>query len=619
MKTNNKKNKPREKGQFLRVLKTMFKYNPWQVILIPFLIIISGAALVVGNYLLQPLIDDVIKPAMTNPINFESKLISFLLVMGAFYLAGVIASFLFQFLVVKVAQKTILKIRNEAFEKLQYLSVSYFDKSKKGDIMSRFTNDTEMLRNAISTSIPGLISSIVQITIAGVALVMSSWQLSLISIFSLIIIMFVIGKIGKKIGTKFKLQQEELGKINGFMEEIINGQKVVKVFNYEKRALDDFKQRNEEFRKVATKAQGLGNIMMPLVFNMGLIQYAIVAIIAGVLAIKGLIPMSVGTITSFLMLSRNFTNPLMQVADQISMMFMGLNASKRVFEITDMTPEQDFGKVSLVNYDIDDNGNFVESNNHENWAWKKDNNYIPLKGDIVLSDVTFSYVENKNVLKHIDVYAHAGQKVAFVGKTGAGKTTITNLINRFYEINSGSITYDGIDIKEIKKSDLRRSLGIVLQDTNLFTGTVRENIKYSMPNASDEEMINAAKLANAHTFIKRLPQGYDTILTSNGDGLSQGQRQLISIARATLYDAPVMVLDEATSSIDSRTEVLVQKGTDRLMQNRTVFVIAHRLSTIQNSDAIMLLKDGNIIERGNHNSLIDKKGEYYKLYTSSFE
>ncbi|MBR2723863.1 MAG: ABC transporter ATP-binding protein, partial [Ruminococcus sp.] len=511
------------------------------------------------------------------------------------------------------------------YSHMQTLPIKYFDTHTHGDIMSHYTNDAETLRQMISQSIPQLMSSIITIVVYLIIMLITNVWLTLFVLLFVGLTLMVTGRVAGKSGKYFGMQQKELGKENGYIQEMINGQKVIKVFNHEEKVKEDFDTLNDTLCDVSYKAHKFVNILGPITGNMGHLQYVLIAVVGGIIAISGFDPnLTLGAIVSFLLYSKSFTMPINQVAQQASSIVMALAGAERIFALIDEQSEEDEGYVTLVNAKIE-NGKITESNKRTGmWAWKHPHEdgtttYTELKGEVRFFDVDFAYVEGKTVLHDVSLYAEPGQKVAFVGATGAGKTTITNLINRFYDIEDGKIRYDGININKIKKADLRRSLGIVLQDTNLFTGTVMDNIRYGKLDATEEEVIAAAKLANAHGFISRLPQGYDTVLENNGANLSQGQRQLISIARAAIADPPVMILDEATSSIDTRTEALVQRGMDALMHGRTVFVIAHRLSTVQNSDVIMVLDKGRIIEHGSHDELIEKKGQYYRLYTGAFE
>ena len=527
---------------------------------------------------------------------------------------------------VVIAQGTLKKIRDTMFAKMQKLPIRYFDTVPHGDVMSHFTNDTDTLEQMISQSLPQLVSSILSLITVTISMIALSWQLTLFIFIFVFIMLRITMSITKKSGNYFMGQQETLGKVNGYIEEMINGQKVVKVFNYEDRAKKNFDELNENLYSNMVNANKFANILMPILNNLGNLEYVLVAIIGAFLAISGKVPtLTIGTIASFLALTRSFNQPIKNVSSQANTVVMAIAGATRIFKLIDEEPEVDEGYVTLVNAKIDENGNITETPERTGrWAWKHPHHdgrleYVELKGHIEMENVNFGYEPNKEILHNISLYAKPGQKIAFVGATGAGKTTITNLINRFYDIEDGKIRYDGINIKKIKKEDLRRSLGLVLQDTNLFTGTIKDNIKYGKLDATDEEVIEAAKIANAHEFISMLPNGYDTMLTQNGSQLSQGQRQLLAIARCAINDPPVMILDEATSSIDTRTEKLVQEGMDKLMNGRTVFVIAHRLSTVRNSKAIMVLEHGNIIERGTHEQLLEEKGQYYQLYTGAFE
>jgi len=539
-----------------------------------------------------------------------------------------VATFLQSYLMVAVTQGIQKKIRDDMFTKMQTLPLRYFDSNTAGNIMSRYTSDIDTLRQMISQSIPQAVSAVVTLVVIFVTMLIESWILTIVAMVTIFAVVFTTKTLAGKSAKFFVGQQRSLGHLNGYIEEMITGQKVVKVFNHEQAAKDDFDQRNEELCRNAYAAGKFSNMMGPINNNLGYVQYAILAIVGGILCvtfINGQPILSLGSLMAFMVLSRNFNMPINQISMQLNAIIMALAGAERIFELMDQEPEVDNGYVTLVNANIDENGNITESAQRTgHWAWKHPHGdgtltYTELKGDITMYNVDFGYVPEKQVLHDVTLYANPGQKIAFVGATGAGKTTITNLINRFYDIADGKIRYDGININKIKKADLRRSLGVVLQDTNLFTGTVMDNIRYGNLSATDKECIHAAKLANAHDFITRLPKGYDTELTGNGANLSQGQRQLIAIARAAVADPPVMILDEATSSIDTRTEKLVQDGMDKLMAGRTVFVIAHRLSTVKNSNCIMVLDHGKIIERGTHDDLIAQKGTYYQLYTGAFE
>jgi len=545
--------------------------------------------------------------------------------MAIIFLFGVVATLSQNLIMNFITQGMLRSTRDDMYSHMQTLPIKYFDTHTHGDIMSHYTNDAETLRQMISQSIPQLMSSIITIVVYLVIMLITNVWLTLFVLLFVGLTLMVTGRVAGKSGKYFGMQQKELGKENGYIQEMINGQKVIKVFNHEEKVKEDFDTLNDTLCDVSYKAHKFVNILGPITGNMGHLQYVLIAVVGGIIAISGFDPnLTLGAIVSFLLYSKSFTMPINQVAQQASSIVMALAGAQRIFALIDEQSEEDEGYVTLVNAKIE-NGEIVETEERTGmWAWKHPHEdgtttYTELKGEVRFFDVDFAYVEGKTVLHDVSLYAEPGQKVAFVGATGAGKTTITNLINRFYDIEDGKIRYDGININKIKKADLRRSLGIVLQDTNLFTGTVMDNIRYGKLDATEEEVIAAAKLANAHGFISRLPQGYDTVLENNGANLSQGQRQLISIARAAIADPPVMILDEATSSIDTRTEALVQRGMDALMHGRTVFVIAHRLSTVQNSDVIMVLDKGRIIERGSHDELIEKKGQYYRLYTGAFE
>lgn len=596
----------------------MSKHKIW--LLIVFIcIIISGIASVSGQLFLQSLIDDYISPLLLEENPVFTNLLKALFGIGFVYLIGVVSTFISNRLLVNISQGVLKDIRNQMFSHMQTLPISYFDNNTHGDIMSHYTNDTDTLMQMISQSLPNLVSSIITIIAVLFGMLHLSIVLTLIVIIGVIVMLKVSKNVASKAGKYFVEQQDSLGKLNGYIEEMIDGVKVVKVFTHEEIAKKDFDKVNSLLCENATKANIHANTLMPIMHNIGNVVYVIIAIVGGLLAInnKGL---TLGAIASFLSLSKSFMNPIGMMAGQVNSIIVALAGASRIFSLMDEKSEENDGKIKLVYATLKDN-ELVESNNYTGcWAWKLSNKeLIELKGDVRFNDVTFGYNSDKMVLKDINLYAKPGQKIAFVGATGAGKTTITNLINRFYDINEGSITYDGINIKDINKKDLRKSLGIVLQDTNLFTGTIMENIKYGNHKATFEDVIKAAKLANADSFINLLPDGYNTVLKGNGSNLSQGQRQLLAIARSALLNPPVMILDEATSSIDTRTEKIVQDGMDKLMENRTVFVIAHRLSTVRNSKAIMVLENGKIIERGEHEQLLEEKGKYYELYTGAFE
>ena len=608
-----------------RLLSYMKQYRATMIVVIV-CILLSAVAQVAASKSLQYVVDDYITPMLGVSSPDFGPLVRFLCLMACVYIVGMVSSFLYNFLMVKVGQGTQKSIRDAMFTHMQCLPIRYFDTHPVGDTMSRYTNDIDTLRQMISQAIPQCISSIATIVVVFLAMVVTSPLLTLAVLVTVSAILVVTKIITGKSARFFIAQQQALGAANGYVEEMINGQRVVKVFCHEETANREFDDLNDTLRSNAFQAGAYSNMMGPINNNLGYIQYAILAILGGFIVISSHEKLlTTGALMSFMLLSRSFNMPIGQVSNQINAIVMALAGAERIFELMDEEPEEDQGYVTLVNAEIAADGTVTECPEHTgHWAWKHPHGdgtltYTPLRGDITMDHVDFGYTPDKVVLHDVTLYAKPGQKLAFVGATGAGKTTITNLLNRFYDIADGKIRYDGININKIKKPDLRRSLGIVLQDTNLFTGTVMDNIRYGNLSASDEACIEAAKLAGAHDFITRLPKGYDTELTGNGGSLSQGQRQLLAIARAAVADPPVMILDEATSSIDTRTEALVQKGMDALMEGRTTFVIAHRLSTVRNADCIMVLDHGHIIERGTHEDLIAQKGQYYALYTGAFE
>ena len=614
------------KKTLLRLLSYLKKYTP-TLILVLVCILLASVAQAQGSRALGPLVDDYILPMVESGSTDFSPLFGYLAKLACIFGLGILGSFLYNYLMVGVTQGVQKTIRDDLFTKMQRLPLRYFDSHPAGDIMSRYTSDIDTLRQVLSQSLPQCVSSLVTLIVVLINLIDTSWILTIVMAFTVALIIYVTKVLASKSAGYFIGQQKALGAVNGYIEEMISGQKVVKIFNHEEVCKESFDKINEELRANAYNAGKFSNMLGPINNNLGYVQYAVLAIFGGLICIKsdGRL-LTLGSLMAFMVLSRSFNMPISQISNQINAIVMALAGAERIFTLMDEAPEEDQGYVTLVNAHIDADGTVHECPEHTgHWAWRHPHQadgsvtYTELKGDITMEHVDFGYVPEKTVLHDVTLYAHPGQKIAFVGATGAGKTTITNLINRFYDIADGKIRYDGINVNKIRKPDLRRSLGVVLQETNLFTGTVMDNIRYGKLDATDEECIHAAKLANADDFITRLPDGYDTMLTANGGNLSQGQRQLIAIARAAVADPPVMILDEATSSIDTHTEALVQAGMDALMKGRTVFVIAHRLSTVRNSDCIMVLDHGRIIERGTHDDLIAQKGTYYQLYTGAFE
>ncbi len=614
------------KKTLFRLLGYMKNYTPL-LIFVFICIVATSVAQAQGSRALGPLVDEYILPMVASGSTDFGPLKSYLVKLACIFLFGALGSFLFNYLMVAVTQGVQKTIRDDLFAKMQRLPLRYFDSHAAGDIMSRYTSDIDTLRQVLSQSVPQCVSSLVTLVVVLWNLIDTSWLLTVVMCFTVALIIYTTKVLAGKSAGYFIGQQKALGAVNGYIEEMISGQKVVKIFNHEEVCKEQFDELNESLRANAYNAGKFSNMLGPINNNLGYVQYAVLAVVGGLICIQsdGSL-LTLGNLMAFMVLSRSFNMPISQISNQINAIVMALAGAERIFTLMDEEPEQDKGYVTLVNAHIDADGTVHECPEHTgHWAWRHPHQadgqvtYTELKGDITMEHVDFGYVPEKTVLHDVTLYAHPGQKIAFVGATGAGKTTITNLINRFYDIADGKIRYDGINVNKICKPDLRRSLGIVLQETNLFTGTVMDNIRYGKLDATDEECIHAAKLANADDFITRLPDGYNTMLSSNGGNLSQGQRQLIAIARAAVADPPVMILDEATSSIDTHTEALVQAGMDALMKGRTVFVIAHRLSTVRNSDCIMVLDHGRIIERGTHDDLIAQKGTYYQLYTGAFE
>lgn len=610
----------------MRLLSYVWNYYKVECVFVAIGIAVSSLAAVAGNLFIKNLIDDYIMPFLSENNPSFAPLVRALLIMAGIYYIGTFATFLYARLMVNVTQGTLKRIRDDMFTHMERLPIKYFDTHAHGDIMSCYTNDTDTLRQMISQSIPQMLSSVITIVSTFISMIVLSIPLTLLIIVMVAVMVGAVRKIGSQSGKYFIRQQKDLGVLNGYIEEMMEGQKVVKVFCHEEETKKKFYELNNGLFDSAKNANIYANILMPVMANLGNINYVITLAVGSILAINGVSGLTLGALASFLQLTRSFNMPITQVSQQFNSIIMALAGAERVFDLLDEPVEEDHGYVTLVNAVEEPDGTLKESPVRTGiWAWKHPHQadgtitYEKLQGDVVFNGVDFGYTDDKIVLHDIKMYAKPGQKVAFVGATGAGKTTITNLINRFYDIQDGKIRYDGININKIKKPDLRRSLGMVLQDTHLFTGTVADNIRYGKLDATDEEVIAAAKLANAHYFITKLPQGYDTVLSGDGSELSQGERQLLAIARAAIADPPVLILDEATSSIDTRTETIVQSGMDKLMKGRTVFVIAHRLSTIKNSDVIMVLDQGRIIERGDHESLLAEKGRYYQLYTGAFE
>lgn len=623
--------KPKDTKASLRRVMQYLKPFKAQLVLVAFCILISTATSTAGTYLLRNVINEFLEVTGQHWQDIGA-LGQFVLAMLLMYAAGAMSTFIYSQVMMRVSTKALNTVRKDMFDHMEDLPIAYFDRHTHGEIMSHYTNDTDTLREFMSQTLPQVFTSVFTIIFAAFFMISLNGWLMILVLILMPIMMFLTAKIGKMSGKNFVSQQKAIGRINGYIEETISGQRVVQVFCHEEKAMEDFERYNEEVRQAGTRANTFASILGPIMNNLSHFYYVITALVGAIMVVVGktnpgsVFATDVGTLISFLTFTRTFSQPISNLAQQMNTVMLALAGAERIFEMMDEQPEEDEGYVTLVNARKDENGNITECEEHTGiWAWKHPHNesgtvtYTELKGDVQLEGVNFGYVPEKIVLKNVSLYARPGEKIAFVGSTGAGKTTITNLINRFYDIQEGKIRYDGINITKIKKDDLRRSLAMVLQDTHLFTGTVRDNIRYGKLDATEEEIRRAAKIANADFFISHLPNGYDTMLTNDGANLSQGQRQLLAIARAAVADPPVLILDEATSSIDTRTEALIEKGMDGLMNGRTVFVIAHRLSTVRNSEAIMVLENGEIIERGNHETLIEQKGKYYQLYTGMFE
>lgn len=623
--------KPKDTKASMRRVMQYLKPFKAQLVLVAFCILISTATSTAGTYLLRNVINEFLEVTGQHWQDIGA-LGQFVLAMLLMYAAGAMSTFIYSQVMMRVSTKALNTVRKDMFDHMEDLPIAYFDRHTHGEIMSHYTNDTDTLREFMSQTLPQAFTSVFTIIFAAFFMISLNGWLMILVLILMPIMMFLTAKIGKMSGKNFVSQQKAIGRINGYIEETISGQRVVQVFCHEEKAMEDFERYNEEVRQAGTRANTFASILGPIMNNLSHFYYVITALVGAIMVVVGktnpgsIFATDVGTLISFLTFTRTFSQPISNLAQQMNTVMLALAGAERIFEMMDEQPEEDEGYVTLVNARKDENGNITECEEHTGiWAWKHPHNesgtvtYTELKGDVQLEGVNFGYVPEKIVLKNVSLYARPGEKIAFVGSTGAGKTTITNLINRFYDIQEGKIRYDGINITKIKKDDLRRSLAMVLQDTHLFTGTVRDNIRYGKLDATEEEIQRAAKIANADFFISHLPNGYDTMLTNDGANLSQGQRQLLAIARAAVADPPVLILDEATSSIDTRTEALIEKGMDGLMNGRTVFVIAHRLSTVRNSEAIMVLENGEIIERGNHETLIEQKGKYYQLYTGMFE